>query len=167
MKNHWQISKINKKRGIANSAGKSVILVVLISDGISNASQKVENRQKVVGAPESCSKYTTTGLVIYLICPKKNNNRKFQGIWLHIEGDNTPLFNGDGYVTGTDRDGTLIPEMKKYLDAAQARNILVVFVLWNGAVLRNQVNVDLLTLPNVVPRIRPYHEVLYSSVVNL
>ena len=60
---------------------------------------------------------------------------------MHIEGDNTPLFNGDGYVTGTDRDGTLIPEMKKYLDAAQARNILVVFVLWNGAVLRNEVSV--------------------------
>jgi hypothetical protein len=29
--------------------------------------------------------------------------------------------------------------MKKYLDAAQARNVLIVFVLWNGAVLRNQV----------------------------
>jgi hypothetical protein len=38
-----------------------------------------------------------------------------------------------------DRDGTLISDMKKYLDAAQARDILVVFVLWNGAVLRNQV----------------------------
>jgi len=41
-----------------------------------------------------------------------------------------------------DRDGTLISDMKKYLDAAQARDILVVFVLWNGAVLRNQVSIS-------------------------
>ncbi len=61
------------------------------------------------------------------------------GIWLHVEGDNTPLFDGNGYVTGTDRDGTLIPEMKKFMAAAEARNIVVIFVLWNGAVLRNQV----------------------------
>ena len=54
-------------------------------------------------------------------------------------------------MTGTDRDGTLIPEMKKYLDAAQARNILVVFVLWNGAVLRNEVSVLLVMHPCVTP----------------
>lgn len=79
---------------------------------------------------------------------------KFLGIWLHIEGDNTPNFDGNGFVTGPDRDGTLISDMKKYLDAAQARNILIIFVLWNGAVLRNQVQVHNLLHSNEVFRNR-------------
>jgi hypothetical protein len=43
----------------------------------------------------------------------------------------------------TDNTGTLINDMKAYLDAAKARNILVIFVLWNGAVMNNQVEDEL------------------------
>lgn len=58
-------------------------------------------------------------------------------IWLHVEGDKTPLWNDDGYVVGTDAAGSLIGEMRAYLRAATEVDVLVFFVLWNGAVLRN------------------------------
>ncbi|XP_064617065.1 mannan endo-1,4-beta-mannosidase-like [Liolophura sinensis] len=54
-------------------------------------------------------------------------------IWLHIEGENTPQFDSHGFVTAPDRDGTLISDMKQYLQAAYRYNILVFFCLWNGA----------------------------------
>ena len=70
-------------------------------------------------------------------------NPFFLGIWLHIEGSNTPAYDGQGFVTGPDRTGTLIADMKEYLDYAQTKNILVIFVLWNGAYLREQNTIDL------------------------
>lgn len=56
-------------------------------------------------------------------------------MWLHIEGESTPTFNNNGYVTGI--DGTLISDMRQYLRAAQKYNILVFFTLWNAAVKQN------------------------------
>ena len=35
--------------------------------------------------------------------------------WVHCEGSYTPMFNSNGYVTGTDKDGTLIEDMRKYI----------------------------------------------------
>ncbi|XP_057369994.1 mannan endo-1,4-beta-mannosidase-like [Daphnia carinata] len=64
-------------------------------------------------------------------------------VWLHVEGDNTPSYDANGYITAPDRTGTLIPDMKLFLDTAKANNILVIFVLWNGALLRNQNTVNL------------------------
>jgi mannan endo-1,4-beta-mannosidase len=37
------------------------------------------------------------------------------------------------------QDSTLIPDLRRFLDVAKSKNILVVVVLWNAAVLRNQV----------------------------
>ena len=54
-------------------------------------------------------------------------------MWLHVEGDNTPSFNPSGYVTGPDASGSMISDMKAFLDFAKSKNILDVFVLWNGA----------------------------------
>ncbi|KAJ8313996.1 hypothetical protein KUTeg_008557 [Tegillarca granosa] len=48
-------------------------------------------------------------------------------IWLHVEGQTSPKFDSQGYVTGLDNDGTLINELKEYL------NIFVFITLWNGA----------------------------------
>lgn len=59
-------------------------------------------------------------------------------VWLHIEGDNTPQWSDDGFVVGTDAASSLIPEMQAYLREAAEVNVLVFFVLWNGAVLRNE-----------------------------
>ena len=42
-------------------------------------------------------------------------------IWLHVEGDNTPQWDTDGYVIGTDAAGSLISDMRAYLRAAQVR----------------------------------------------
>ena len=64
-------------------------------------------------------------------------------MWLHVEGDNTPAFDGQGFVTGPDSTGTMINDMKSFLDYAQSKNILVIFCLWNGAYLRNQKTIDL------------------------
>ena len=65
------------------------------------------------------------------------------GMWLHVEGDNTPAFDGQGFVTGPDSTGTMINDMKSFLYYAQSKNILVIFCLWNCAYLRNQKTIDL------------------------
>ncbi len=59
-------------------------------------------------------------------------------IWLHVEGDSTPQFSSDGFVVGTDAAGSLISDMRRYLQASAELDVLVFFVLWNGAVLRNK-----------------------------
>ena len=61
-----------------------------------------------------------------------------------MEGDNTPAFDNDGFVVGPDRDGTLISDMKQFLNVARSKNIVVIFVLWNGAVLRNPNAINLI-----------------------
>jgi len=58
-------------------------------------------------------------------------------IWLFIEGDKIPSFNSQGMVVGTDSTGSLIPELRTYLQVAAANNVFVNLCLWNGAVLRN------------------------------
>lgn len=61
-----------------------------------------------------------------------------------MEGYNTPNYDDNGYVTSLDRTGTMIDEMRSFLDFAFSKNILVVFALWNGAVLTNQNTINLL-----------------------
>lgn len=55
-----------------------------------------------------------------------------------MEGDNTPQWDSDGFVTGLDNTGTMINDLRRFLDAASSRDILVIPVLWNGASMRNQ-----------------------------
>ncbi|XP_062593358.1 mannan endo-1,4-beta-mannosidase-like [Saccostrea cucullata] len=55
-------------------------------------------------------------------------------IWIHIEGESSPHFDGSGHVTGLDNGGTFINDMKSMLTAAQNHNIFVFPTLWNGAV---------------------------------
>lgn len=63
---------------------------------------------------------------------------------MHVEGDNTPNYDSNGYVISLDSTGTMIAEMRSFLDFALSKNILVVFALWNGAVLKNQNTINLL-----------------------
>lgn len=77
-------------------------------------------------------------------CLKKYLIKNASGIWLHVEGDNTPAYDSSGFVTGPDRTGTMINDMKSFLDFAQSKNILVIFCLWNGAYLRNDNTVNLM-----------------------
>jgi mannan endo-1,4-beta-mannosidase len=58
-------------------------------------------------------------------------------MWVHVDGQYTPEINSSGHVTATDSTDTLIPEMLKYLQTAQEMNLMVVFVLWNGADFNN------------------------------
>ena len=55
----------------------------------------------------------------------------YSGIWVHIEGANTPMFNSSGHVTGLDPNITR--DMVDFVQQAQRRNILVTFTLWNCA----------------------------------
>lgn len=80
----------------------------------------------------------------------KNTNKSFTtltwdttGQWVHVEGQNTPTYDSNGYVTSPDSTGTIIDDMRSFLDFAQSKNILVIFVLWNGAVLENQNTINL------------------------
>lgn len=50
-----------------------------------------------------------------------------------MEGQFTPNYDGNGYVLGTDRENSLASDMKSFLDSAQSQNVMVIFVLWNGA----------------------------------
>ena len=61
-----------------------------------------------------------------------------------MEGDNTPAYDGNGFVTGPDSTGTMINDMKAFLDYAQTKNIVVIFALWNGAYLNNQNTINLM-----------------------
>jgi mannan endo-1,4-beta-mannosidase len=55
-------------------------------------------------------------------------------MWVHVDGKNTPAFDGNGYVTGPDNQNTLISDLRSFLDFAQSKQLMVIFVLWNGAV---------------------------------
>ncbi|XP_060081614.1 mannan endo-1,4-beta-mannosidase-like [Ylistrum balloti] len=57
--------------------------------------------------------------------------------WIHIEGETSPQFDSSGRVTGLDRDGTFISDMREYLQAARRYNILIFPTLWNAAVNQN------------------------------
>jgi len=64
-------------------------------------------------------------------------------IWVHIEGENTPEFNADGFVIAPDRTGDLLNDLSRFLDVAAENDVFVIPVLWNGALMRNQRYVDL------------------------
>jgi mannan endo-1,4-beta-mannosidase len=63
---------------------------------------------------------------------------KFTGVWVHVEGYNTPAFDSSGFITGPDASKTLTTDLKAFLDAAKLKNVMVIFTLWNGAVQSNQ-----------------------------
>jgi len=58
------------------------------------------------------------------------------GIWIHCEGESTPEYDANGFVTAPDREGSLILDLAAFLDVAAANNVFVVPVLWNGALMR-------------------------------
>jgi len=64
-------------------------------------------------------------------------------VWVHVEGDVSPLYNDDGYVVGTDSAGSLVSDLTSFLDECAANNILAGLVLFNGAVLRNKKTINL------------------------
>nr|3VUP_A Chain A, Beta-1,4-mannanase [Aplysia kurodai]3VUP_B Chain B, Beta-1,4-mannanase [Aplysia kurodai] len=61
-------------------------------------------------------------------------------LWIHIQGETTPAFNDQGFVTGPDKQGTMLDDMKDLLDTAKKYNILVFPCLWNAAVNQDSHN---------------------------
>ncbi|XP_069947143.1 mannan endo-1,4-beta-mannosidase-like [Cherax quadricarinatus] len=68
----------------------------------------------------------------------------FAGIWVHVEGDSTPSYDENGYVTACDNTGDFENDVLSLLNAAEASGVLVDLCMWNGAVLRNQKTIDLI-----------------------
>eukprot|EP00095_Tigriopus_kingsejongensis_P005362 maker-scaffold34_size539781-snap-gene-3.20 protein:Tk05362 transcript:maker-scaffold34_size539781-snap-gene-3.20-mRNA-1 annotation:"mannan endo- -beta-mannosidase" len=66
-------------------------------------------------------------------------------VWVHVEGEFTPQFDSNGYVSATDGSGTLISDLRKLLDVCQSNGVFLIPVLWNGAVMRPQKYKDLFT----------------------
>ena len=65
------------------------------------------------------------------------------GIFVHTDSQETPCFNSDGSVGAADCScNHIIEEMKEYLCAAQRYNMVVFFVLWNGAAWNNDVSTN-------------------------
>ena len=56
-------------------------------------------------------------------------------VWLHFQGEISPKFNNQGFVSGTDDQGSLIKEMGAFLDEAAKRDIFIIFTLWNGKLI--------------------------------
>merc|ERR1711892_803680 len=54
-------------------------------------------------------------------------------VWVHVEGDVSPLYDDDGFVVGTDRAGTLISDLTSFLDECAKNNIFMGLVLLNEA----------------------------------
>jgi len=64
-------------------------------------------------------------------------------VWVHVEGDVSPLYDSDGFVLGTDNAGSLVSDLRSLLDECAKNNIFMGLVLFNGAVLRNQDTINL------------------------
>ncbi|CAH1238172.1 Hypp5535 [Branchiostoma lanceolatum] len=62
-----------------------------------------------------------------------NNGGNSLRVWLHVEGQETPVFSYWGSVTQTDATDQLVNELKDMLGFAKRHNVLVFLVLWNGA----------------------------------
>ncbi|XP_059147582.1 mannan endo-1,4-beta-mannosidase-like [Physella acuta] len=55
-------------------------------------------------------------------------------LWIHIQGETSPAFDSNGYVTAPDHQGTFINDFKDMLNLAQSYDLLVFPTLWNAAV---------------------------------
>lgn len=59
-------------------------------------------------------------------------------MWLFIEGQSIPVFDKNGNVTATDKSGTLLEDLRTYVQFAASKNVFINFALWNGALMRNK-----------------------------
>ena len=67
-------------------------------------------------------------------------------LWLFVEGDSIPVFDDvTGDVTSTDRNNTLIKDVDTLAAFAASQDVLINICLWNGALMRNQNVVDMVT----------------------
>jgi len=57
-------------------------------------------------------------------------------VWLHFQGESSPKWDENGFVSGTDDHGSLIKEMQSFLDEAAKRDIFIIFTLWNGKLIK-------------------------------
>nr|ADE58568.1 GH5 family protein GH5C [Limnoria quadripunctata] len=65
-------------------------------------------------------------------------------MWVQVEGESTPSFDNRGMVTACDNTGDFLTDVVTFLDAAQESGVLVIFTVWNGAVMSNQPYIDMI-----------------------
>jgi len=62
------------------------------------------------------------------------------GIFLHTDSQETPCFDSYGFVSAADcSNNHIIEELQEYLCIARRYQIIVFFVLWNGAVFNTDI----------------------------
>ena len=59
-------------------------------------------------------------------------------IWLFVEGQSVPQFDGSGMVVNTDAHGSMLHDLQRFLAYAASQNVFVIINLWNGALMRQQ-----------------------------
>lgn len=69
--------------------------------------------------------------------------------WLFVEGSGgIPQWAPDGLVNGTDAAGSLADDMRRFVRLAASMDIVVVWCLWNGAVLRDNRTISMIVDPS-------------------
>ena len=69
--------------------------------------------------------------------------------WLFVEGSGgIPQWAPDGLVNGTDAAGSLAEDMRRFVQLAASMDIVVVWCLWNGAVLRDNRTISMIVDPS-------------------
>ena len=67
--------------------------------------------------------------------------------WLFIESSGgIPSWSADGLIDGTDSAGSLASDMRRYVQLAASMDIMINWVLWNGAVLRDNRTLDMIMI---------------------
>lgn len=69
--------------------------------------------------------------------------------WLFVEGSGgIPQWTPDGIVNGTDAAGSLAEDMRRFVQLAASMDIVIVWCLWNGAVLRDTRTISMIVDPS-------------------
>lgn len=56
-------------------------------------------------------------------------------VWIHMQGESSPAFDSNGFVTGMDvPGGSFLDDFKDMLNISRANDIIIIPCLWNGAV---------------------------------
>jgi hypothetical protein len=94
------------------------------------------------GNNQSTSKYCDLRNYVKNVSSAGGNSMR---VFLFVEGDKIPQFDTNGHVVSTDAAGSLISDLRRLIQYAGSQNVFVALCLWNGAVLKNQNVIDLLT----------------------
>lgn len=66
-------------------------------------------------------------------------------MWVFVEGQSIPMFDSNGSVVAGDSKGTLLEDLRTYLQYAASKNVFITLTLWNSALMRDSNYQNLIT----------------------